>query len=81
MEKLTFEAKNYYNAFIEENPTFVGTSEGAMRPLIGEQDKEVKEAGISHVEKRLKRETPTGGVYEKLTAEDVKLVIDKERGM
>ena len=40
----------------------LGISERAIRPLIYEQDAEVREEAISHVEKRLKRETPTGGI-------------------
>ena len=30
-----------YNTFIKENPTFVGISERAMRPLINERDQDI----------------------------------------
>ncbi len=33
---------NTYNALIEENPTFVGISEGALRPVIREQDLDIR---------------------------------------
>lgn len=34
--------KEVFNAFTKDNPTFVGLSEGALRPLINEQDPDIQ---------------------------------------
>ena len=41
--------KGAYNAFIEENPTFVGISEGAMRPLIKEKDPDIRANALQKI--------------------------------
>jgi hypothetical protein len=38
-----------FNAFIKENPTFVGISEGALRPLINEQDPDIQSKGVQKI--------------------------------
>ena len=38
-----------YNAFIEENPTIVGVSEFALRPLINETDPDIRAKAIQKV--------------------------------
>ena len=60
---------------IKEHGEISPLTEEAAKPLMRERDDEVREEAISHVEKRLKRETPTGGPYEKLTAKDVNHII------
>ena len=42
--------KANYNNFVKSNTTFVGFSEGAVRPLINEQDPEIQQKVISSVE-------------------------------
>ena len=65
---------------IPKETTFVGLSEGAARPLFTEKNPVVKAKAISHVEKLLKRETPTGGKYKKkITIGEVKIGIKKIR--
>jgi hypothetical protein len=52
-----------FNAFIEENPTFVGISEGAIRPLINEQDPDIQAKGKQKIGE---------GHRKKSTAKDVR---------
>ena len=40
---------NTYHAFIEENPTFVGISEGALRPLINERDPDIRANALQKI--------------------------------
>ena len=75
MSKRSYEEVKAYIAFMKEHGEISRLTEEAAKLLIREQDDEVREEAISHVEKQLKRETPTGGTYGKLTAKDVKTLI------
>ena len=49
-----------YNALIEGSPTFVGISEGALRPLINEQDPDTKANALQKIGNGVTRGQPMG---------------------
>lgn len=64
----------------ELHPAMSGCSTRALRPLIRENDPEIRGSAIYHVENLLSRETPTGGKYTKtLTEKQVREIVQKER--
>ena len=67
-----------YIAFIKEHGDLSPLSEKAAKPLIREQDTEVREEAIVSVKKHLDlpKDGDTGRFKKKLTVKDVKIVID-----
>ena len=66
--------------FVEEHPTFVGLTEGTIRPLLREKNEEVRVTAIESIEKSLESgKNPVTGKYtDKLPSEsDVKKVLKK----
>ena len=61
--------KSAYNAFIEENPTIVGVSEFALRPLINEQDPDIQAEALQKVGSGVTKKHAMG-------AENIKRIID-----
>lgn len=69
-----------YLDFIEEYPEISGLAESTVKPLINEQNEEIKQKAITHVEKIAIRETPTGGTYKKeITGKDIVKALAKAR--
>lgn len=69
-----------YLDFIEEYPDMSGLAERTVKPLINEQNEEIKQKAITHVEKIAIRETPTGAKYKKkITGKDVVKALAKAR--
>lgn len=66
-----------YNKFVEANSTFVGFSEGALRPLIHEQDPEVQQKVISSVENAGKLKKAKFGTEEKMKSALIRAKGDK----
>ena len=60
--------KKRYNKLVCDNPTFVGFSENALRPLINEQDPEIQQKVISIVESAGKEKTMNYGTERKMKA-------------
>ena len=60
--------KGAYNKFVLGNPTFVGFSENALRPLIREQDPEIQQKVIALVAKGGERKEELYGTERKMKA-------------
>lgn len=65
--------KEAFNAFTEENPTFVGVSEGALRPLINETDPDIKAEAKQKIGVGVTKKHPMG-------VENVKRIIEDCKG-
>ena len=62
--------KKAYNALTKGNPTFVGISEGALRPLINEQDPDTKANALQKIRSGVTKGQP-------MEAENIKRIIDE----
>jgi hypothetical protein len=64
--------KEAFNVFAKDNPTFVGLSEGAIRPLINEQDPDIKEEAKQKIRSGVTKGQPMGAENVKRIIEDCK---------
>ena len=82
MSKRSYEEVKAHIAFIEEHGEISPLTEEAVKPLIREQDTEVRDEAIKKISEDVIGKQHAGrGHKKKITAEDVKIVIDKERGI
>ena len=70
----------YPSDFCVEHPTMVGISERALRPLIREQDEEIRYAAIQKIGEDLKGKQHAGrGHKKKITGSDIVKALSKSR--